>query len=557
MSENDTDNLVNSGKYEAGKSKRNVCRDFLRNVCTRGKNCRYFHPDNVEASDLANIRNDTDNLVNIGNDEAGKSKPNICRHFLRNVCTRGKNCRYLHPVAIEASDLADVRNDTDNLVNIGNDEAGKSKQNICRDFLRNLCNRGKNCRYFHPDDIEVPSHADLNDDADNLVNNSKYEASKYEATKYEASKSKPNVCRDFLRNVCHRGKNCRYFHPDNVEAYNVGDMRHESIFCQYFQNSKCTRENCTFIHGTMGDENYYIKTGKLPAHLQQTVAESFGLSPSHLPISKEIPFCRDFLKGNCVRASKCKFQHLKRDDNDKKSIDRVSQDRELSPEICRYDRLDDLYETERCDNDQHPKRRRVAGLRFEVFDYSTPNLRPAELSFSEEENHMLKKRNEELKKQVSNLMLTNEFLLEQNAELRKQVKLGILTTGADPTQPPTMHTVTNYNHSIVETHTTLSNQTLRSQPISHQELIAQARALNALCSEATSQSPPHLSASLSLPYAQGMASPVSMAPLAISVAPVAVTQSLPGIAMSYTTTQMVSYPNASQSMRFLCRAEES
>ncbi|XP_043537837.1 zinc finger CCCH domain-containing protein 10-like isoform X1 [Chiloscyllium plagiosum] len=548
MSENDTDNLVNSGKYEAGKSKRNVCRDFLRNVCNRGKNCRYFHPDDIEASDLAEIRNETDNLVNIASDEAGKSKQNICRDFLRNLCNRGKNCRYIHPDDIEASDLTDVRNDTDNLVNIGNDEAGKSKQNICRDFLRNLCNRGKNCRYFHPDDIEVTNHTDLSDDADNLVNNSKY----------EVSKSKRNVCRDFLRNVCNRGKNCRYFHPDNVEAYNVGDMRHESIFCQYFQNSKCTRENCTFIHGTKGEENYYNKTGKLPAHLQQTVAVTFGLSPSNLPlITKEIPFCRDFLKGKCRRGSKCKFQHLKRDDNDKKSVERVSsQDRELSPEICRYDRLDDLYETERCDYDQHPKRRRVEGLRFEVFDYSTPSLRPGELSFLEEENHMLRKRNEELKKQVSSLMLTNEVLLEQNADLRKQVKLGILNTGADPTQHPALHTVTNYNRSIVKTHTTLSNQTLRSQPISHQELIAQARAHNALCSEATSQSPPCLSASISAPYVQGMTSPVSMAPLAIST-PVAVTQSLPGIAMSYTTTQMVSYPNASQSMRFLCRAEES
>ncbi|XP_069761837.1 zinc finger CCCH domain-containing protein 10-like [Narcine bancroftii] len=545
MSENDTDNLVNSGKYEAGKSKRNVCRDFLRNVCTRGKNCRYFHPDNTEASDLADVRNDADNLVNIANDEVGKSNQNICRDFLRNICNRGKNCRYFHPDDIEASDLADIRNNIDNLVNVGNDEAVKSKLNICRDFLRNLCSRGKNCRYFHPDDIEVSNHPDLSEDTDNLVNNSKY----------EASKNKRNVCRDFLRNVCTRGKNCRYFHPDNIEAYDVGEMRHDSIFCQYFQNSKCTRENCTFIHGTKSEENYYNKTGKLPAHLQKTVAVTFGLSPSNLPlITKEVPFCRDFLKGKCRRGSKCKFQHLKRDDNDNKSTEKVSQNKEASPEICRYDRLDDLYETEKCDYDQNPKRKRMEGLRFEVFDYSTPNLRPVEVNFLEEENHILRKRNEELKKQVTSLKITNEVLLEQNSDLRKQVKLGFLTTGTDPIQPPTF---TNYNHSIVETHTTLSKQTLKSQSLSHQELIAQARAHNALCSEATSQSPPLLSAALSTPYTQGIASPVSIAPIAIPVAPVAVTQSLPGIAMSYTATQMVSYPNASQNMRFLCRAEES
>ncbi|CAF88579.1 unnamed protein product, partial [Tetraodon nigroviridis] len=70
--------------------------------------------------------------------------------------------------------------------------------------------------------------------------------------------------------------------------------------------------------------------------------------------------------------------------------------------------------------------------------------------------------------------------------------------------------------------------------------------------------PPHLnpeitplSAALAQTIAQGMAPPVSMAPVAVSVAPVAVsmTQPLPGITMSHATTPMVSYPIASQSMR--------
>lgn len=74
--------------------------------------------------------------------------------------------------------------------------------------------------------------------------------------------------------------------------------------------------------------------------------------------------------------------------------------------------------------------------------------------------------------------------------------------------------------------------------------------------------PPHLnpeitplSAALAQTIAQGMAPPpVSMAPVAVSVAPVApvavsMAQPLAGITMSHTTTPMVTYPIASQSMR--------
>lgn len=125
---------------------------------------------------------------------------------------------------------------------------------------------------------------------------------------------------------------------------------------------------------------------------------------------------------------------------------------------------------------------------------------------------------------------------------------------------PPVGSVSSYNHSIAQTHTTLSSAPLQARPVTQQDLVAPAGAPAAPQTNAAPPTapPPHLnpeitplSAALAQTIAQGMAPPVSMAPVAVSVAPVAVsmTQPIPGITMSHATTPMVSYPIASQSMR--------
>lgn len=125
---------------------------------------------------------------------------------------------------------------------------------------------------------------------------------------------------------------------------------------------------------------------------------------------------------------------------------------------------------------------------------------------------------------------------------------------------PPVGAVSSYNHRIAQTHTTLSSAGLQPRPVTQQDLVAPTGAPAAPPTNAAPPTapPPHLnpeitplSAALAQTIAQGMAPPVSMAQVAVSVAPVAVsmTQPLPGITMSHATTPMVSYPIASQSMR--------
>jgi hypothetical protein len=70
----------------------------------------------------------------------------------------------------------------------------------------------------------------------------------------EPSDPDDKVCRDFLRNVCHRGNKCRFRHPDGNELESLGSNRPESMFCHDYQNRACSRSNCKFIHCTREEQ---------------------------------------------------------------------------------------------------------------------------------------------------------------------------------------------------------------------------------------------------------------------------------------------------------------
>ncbi|XP_066521211.1 zinc finger CCCH domain-containing protein 10 [Hoplias malabaricus] len=454
------------------------------------------------------------------------------------------------------------------------------------------------------------------------------------------------VCRDFLRNVCKRGKRCRFRHPDFNDVPDLGAQKNEFIFCHDHQNRECVRANCRFVHGSKEDEDYYKKTGELPLWLRWKVAAGLGLSLTDLPQNRgEAPICRDYLKGECQRGNKCKFRHVRKEHEHEASrlgmggIMGVSGNvsgmvnassggvggvgacgvmsglvggsggnligmgspnlggcREqglcggggggsmgscLSVGVTgqrRYDRgacsvYDPLFENGLFETGSleaqvdhaalQLKRRRLEGLRLAEsaghYDFGVQTAlttRPLEYRLLEEENALLRKRVEELKKQVSNLVATNEVLLEQNAQFRSQAKVLSMSSTPAPTEQslaPTVGSVSSYNHGIAQTHTTLSSGGLQPRAVTQQELVAPAGAPPAPQANAAPLNPEitPLSAALAQTIAQGMAPPVSMAPVAVSVAPVAVSmaQPLPGITMSHATTPMVSYPIASQSMR--------
>ncbi|KAM7540882.1 hypothetical protein Aperf_G00000034537 [Anoplocephala perfoliata] len=106
-----------------------------------------------------------------------------------------------------------------------------------------------------------------------------------------------DVCRDFLRNTCKRGKKCKYKHP----ILNQGvDLAREPIFCRDYQNGICRRTPCKFLHYTKKKEVFFRIHGLVPPS-QTSATETFDA----------LPVCKDYLNHHCHRGSSCKFRHGK------------------------------------------------------------------------------------------------------------------------------------------------------------------------------------------------------------------------------------------------------
>ena len=90
-----------------------------------------------------------------------------------------------------------------------------------------------------------------------------------------------NVCRDFLRNVCRRGDRfgvhtlspplihvfyrCKYNHPAETAPEAIecaAKLQDKMEFCHDFQNGRCHRTSCKFIHCNGEVEQEFKSSGK-------------------------------------------------------------------------------------------------------------------------------------------------------------------------------------------------------------------------------------------------------------------------------------------------------
>ncbi|XP_071572705.1 uncharacterized protein [Temnothorax nylanderi] len=303
------------------------------------------------------------------------------------------------------------------------------------------------------------------------------------------------ICRDFLRNVCHRGKRCKYLHERSED-----DPVEEYTFCHDFQNGKCNWPGCKFLHCTESEEKRFRATGELPPHVLNRSNTCNNDKPDH-------PLCKDFMKGSCQRVN-CKFRHLKKEEPQHNLMSpshnhnvprpqhnfngtsnggaaggdgrRYEEDRSFHWQMQDHNNLvanNAGYNTSHPADyigPPEPKRRLVSGETLVHFEASPivgqqhatqPTVTPsyyypiiprneARAIVLEDENVLLRKKIEELKKQVSDLTATNEFLLDQNAQLRMSgkrtanvtavtVPAVTITNTVPPSQAPTPQQMVN------------------------------------------------------------------------------------------------------------------
>ncbi|RUS80472.1 hypothetical protein EGW08_011750 [Elysia chlorotica] len=221
-----------------------------------------------------------------------------------------------------------------------------------------------------------------------------------------------DVCRDYMRNVCTRGRRCRYRHPaleERPEQQQQQPPRRDLTFCHDYQNTGCSRPSCKFLHCSRDEQEYFHRTGLLPSRLNNS-GRGGGLAIIHGQVEKaEVPTCRDYLNGDCKRGSKCKYRH----EAEKSPVQYTginNNNNNNNNNNCRhhpdYDRRD-------YPSGPDVKRRRRDDCYGVDHDISSNDFEALE-----DENIMLRRKVSELKKQVSDLTSINEMLLEQNARYR-------------------------------------------------------------------------------------------------------------------------------------------
>ncbi|VEN52928.1 unnamed protein product [Callosobruchus maculatus] len=250
------------------------------------------------------------------------------------------------------------------------------------------------------------------------------------------SEKEDNICRDFLRGICDR-KFCKYKHQTDPKSLN---------FCHDYQNSMCPRPYCKFIHCTLDEVDEYKRTGQMST---QILAEA--TRKNQLPGVP--PVCKQFKKGMC-RRNVCKYRHITKEQEETEILAMIQtkQTAEINDNPAEI-QLDSLgafgatnggirrngvdFEEYKDNGLPCPKRRFLPPQEQDVLQYEVNQSKPlfkgyytgsppspilnrvdARTFMLEEENSLLHKEIAQLKKKVSDLTATNEFLLDQNAQLR-------------------------------------------------------------------------------------------------------------------------------------------
>ncbi|XP_053210082.1 zinc finger CCCH domain-containing protein 10-like [Panonychus citri] len=379
------------------------------------------------------------NHLNSNNSSNGNSSLNsiinyeVCRDFLRNVCRRGANCRYRHPERNEAEEL------------------GKKVDLIfCHDYQNKECRRS-NCRFIH--------------------------CTKQEEDIYRATGKLPVYLIEKLSYSRHSASSPSLssgsFHHQH---HPLSHQHHNHQQADFMKSAACDNISNNGIA-----QNSSIASNSASSFVS-SFASSFSSSlpsPSTTlasPFLKSIPVCKDNLKGDCLRGVRCKFRHISAQaeydlelrsstfhSND--GIRPLQMDRNhvvppsslmdspssyqggLAPPEPKRRAYDSSLGFGPQPPISHPQSLRTSsslspnlssGQPGNHFEFSKPEP-PQNLfnnsRFLEDENFNLRRHIEELKKQVADLMASNEFLIEQNAQLRT-----IGTRSINPLLPPQLNT---------------------------------------------------------------------------------------------------------------------
>lgn len=384
-------------------------------------------------------------------DASGGEESSVCRDFLRSNCRRGRRCRYIHPEGKEGEEA----------------DNGSRQFVFCRDYQNSTCRRA-GCRFVHCSREDEATYR-----MTGMLPPHVLEAAIMQGkTGGLPTLSRPGeapVCRDYLKGECRRGPQaCRFRHL-SVREYQeelgyvsqvaaASSPAAAAMVAAAMQQQQQQQQQASTLHhqasatGTAGAGNgtaaaaaaaaaaagsVSAMQGAVAAHPSTMAAMSAAAAAAaaahhpaltayhHLgqpppPPPWQVGAVGDIANGTAQHyAAVAPEQYLRFD-----FPPPMQQPPPPPPSLCVG------YEPE-------PKRSRMdhAGT-------AAAGGEAARIYVLEEENAMLHKKLDDLKKQVQDLTATNEFLLDQNAQLRmaskRQVVPAVSMTSSVPGAGPTL-----------------------------------------------------------------------------------------------------------------------
>lgn len=142
-----------------------------------------------------------------------------------------------------SSSNSQSNNDSDRKSDANRNRSGRGGRyrvpsNFCRDFIFHSCKR-RGCKFIHPE-VDSPEYKEARASRPEL--SQQRERSRSPLPEVDSS-GKPTICRDFLRNVCYRGKDCRYKHPSDGEKEDLPWPQ----LCIDYRSGNCKRYDCRSV----------------------------------------------------------------------------------------------------------------------------------------------------------------------------------------------------------------------------------------------------------------------------------------------------------------------